>query len=442
MSTVRRNRRRYALTPSATPAGDPRPARRVRPNPPPYPAGAARSRPAGTRRDELAPAPTALGPPDPAAAREALEVRPARRPSSQSGAPCGSGLPRRRSLDRRRAHLCAGADHAAPARMLLTMKPAPVRVREGGGGGPRGRCGRRLGNRCLRGRGAEGCLSQCRELECRTDGLSHPLAERAIAWPACRQRGEHVFVKGREGVGRNGRRGSPVANAIWLCAAENAAPILQALLQTRRHRGPGGARAEPAVGRRRRTVAARTFRRKLFTPLPGLPIGSRQPFPDRRSAMKPSRAAAALAATAICLLALASLAGAAQARGHHERRRAARHRPPRRPRLPARPHARGLQARHQLGADYIEPDLVSTKDGHLIARHEPNIGGTTDVASKFPASRKSTYMVDGAPVTDYFATDFTLKEIRTLRAIQPLRERRSPDRVRRQVQDPDVRRGP
>ena len=184
----------------------------------------------GARRAQ--PPPTALGPPDPAAAREALEVRPAR-PSSQSGAPCGSGLPRRRSVDRRRAHLCAGADHAAPARMLLTMKPAPVRVREGGGGGPRGRCGRRLGNRCLRGRGAEGCLSQCRELECRTDGLSHPLAERAIAWPACRQRGEHVFVKGREGVGRNGRRGSLVRERHLALRRGKRGPILQALLQTR-----------------------------------------------------------------------------------------------------------------------------------------------------------------------------------------------------------------
>jgi glycerophosphoryl diester phosphodiesterase len=80
----------------------------------------------------------------------------------------------------------------------------------------------------------------------------------------------------------------------------------------------------------------------------------------------------------------------------------------------------GYKKAIELGADYIEPDLVATKDGYLIARHEPNIGGTTDVASKFPASRKNTYLVDGAPVTDYFATDFTLKEIRTLRAVQPL----------------------
>ena len=76
------------------------------------------------------------------------------------------------------------------------------------------------------------------------------------------------------------------------------------------------------------------------------------------------------------------------------------------------------------GADYIEPDLVSTKDGHLIARHEPDITNTTNVAShpEF-ASRKRTRMIDGAAVTGWFATDFTLAEIRTLRAVQPFPER-------------------
>jgi glycerophosphoryl diester phosphodiesterase len=74
----------------------------------------------------------------------------------------------------------------------------------------------------------------------------------------------------------------------------------------------------------------------------------------------------------------------------------------------------------KLGADYIEPDLVATKDGYLIARHEPNIGSTTNVAEhpEF-ASRRTTKMVDGFPVTDWFASDFTLAEIKTLRAIQP-----------------------
>ena len=76
------------------------------------------------------------------------------------------------------------------------------------------------------------------------------------------------------------------------------------------------------------------------------------------------------------------------------------------------------------GADYIEPDLVATKDGHLIARHEPNITTTTDVASRPEfAGRRRTAIVDGAAETGWFASDFTLKEIRRLRAVQPLAER-------------------
>ena len=71
------------------------------------------------------------------------------------------------------------------------------------------------------------------------------------------------------------------------------------------------------------------------------------------------------------------------------------------------------------GADYIEPDLVLTKDGVMIARHEPILDGTTDVATKFPASRQSTKKLDGVDTTAYFASDFTLAEIKTLRAIQP-----------------------
>jgi glycerophosphoryl diester phosphodiesterase len=70
------------------------------------------------------------------------------------------------------------------------------------------------------------------------------------------------------------------------------------------------------------------------------------------------------------------------------------------------------------GADFIEPDLVMTKDGVLIARHEPMLDGTTDVATKFSASRKATRMLDGVSTTAYFANDFTLAEIKTLGAIQ------------------------
>jgi glycerophosphoryl diester phosphodiesterase len=75
----------------------------------------------------------------------------------------------------------------------------------------------------------------------------------------------------------------------------------------------------------------------------------------------------------------------------------------------------------ELGADYIEPDLVSTKDGVLIARHEPNITATTDVADhpEF-AARRRTMLVDGALESGFFASDFTLAEIKTLRAKQPI----------------------
>jgi glycerophosphoryl diester phosphodiesterase len=76
----------------------------------------------------------------------------------------------------------------------------------------------------------------------------------------------------------------------------------------------------------------------------------------------------------------------------------------------------------ELGADYIEPDLVATKDGVLVARHEPWIGGTTDVATKFP-DRKRVRNVDGADVEDWFVADFTLKELKTLRAKQPMAQR-------------------
>jgi glycerophosphoryl diester phosphodiesterase len=69
------------------------------------------------------------------------------------------------------------------------------------------------------------------------------------------------------------------------------------------------------------------------------------------------------------------------------------------------------------GANFIEPDLVLTQDGVMIVRHEPMLGGTTDVATKFPA-RKTKKMVDGVETEDWFASDFTLAEIKTLRAIQ------------------------
>jgi Glycerophosphoryl diester phosphodiesterase len=73
------------------------------------------------------------------------------------------------------------------------------------------------------------------------------------------------------------------------------------------------------------------------------------------------------------------------------------------------------------GADFVEPDLVSTKDGVLVVRHENEIGGTTDVANhpEF-ASRKTTKTVDGVQITGWFTEDFTLAELKTLRARERL----------------------
>lgn len=79
----------------------------------------------------------------------------------------------------------------------------------------------------------------------------------------------------------------------------------------------------------------------------------------------------------------------------------------------------------QQGADYIEPDLVMTKDGVLVDRHEPEIGGTTDVAAhpEF-ADRKVTKQLDGRAVTGWWVEDFTLAELKTLRAEERLAAQR------------------
>lgn len=78
----------------------------------------------------------------------------------------------------------------------------------------------------------------------------------------------------------------------------------------------------------------------------------------------------------------------------------------------------------ELGADYIEPDLVMTSDGVLVVRHEPMLSGTTNVA-EMPifASKKTTKNIDGAMVEDWFVSDFTLAEIKQLKAKQAFSER-------------------
>lgn len=79
----------------------------------------------------------------------------------------------------------------------------------------------------------------------------------------------------------------------------------------------------------------------------------------------------------------------------------------------------------QMGADYIEPDVVSTKDGVLVARHENDISHTTDVADhpEF-ADRKTTKVIDGREISGWFTEDFTLAELKTLHAVERIPEQR------------------
>ena len=82
----------------------------------------------------------------------------------------------------------------------------------------------------------------------------------------------------------------------------------------------------------------------------------------------------------------------------------------------------------EQGADYIEPDLVLTKEGILVARHENEISETTDVADKAEfADRKMTKIIDGQKMTGWFTEDFTLAELKTLRAKERLPQLRKPN---------------
>jgi glycerophosphoryl diester phosphodiesterase len=129
---------------------------------------------------------------------------------------------------------------------------------------------------------------------------------------------------------------------------------------------------------------------------------------------------ALMTATLTPLLAPAADARPAERHAHHTRE----------PVVIAHRGASGYRPEHTLasyalaiqqGADYIEPDLVSTKDGVLVARHENEIGGTTDVADhpEF-AGRRTTKVIDGREVTGWFTEDFTLRELKTLRAKERL----------------------
>ncbi len=76
----------------------------------------------------------------------------------------------------------------------------------------------------------------------------------------------------------------------------------------------------------------------------------------------------------------------------------------------------------EMGADFVEPDLVMTRDRVLVARHENEIGGTTNVAARFPERRRSK-VIDGDTVTGWFTEDFTLAELKSLRAKERLLQR-------------------
>ena len=147
---------------------------------------------------------------------------------------------------------------------------------------------------------------------------------------------------------------------------------------------------------------------------------------DHRLARRTALTGLAAAATGTALVAAADVPASAATRsgdgGHAHRRHASiviGHR-----------GASGYRPEHtlasyelaaRLGADYMEPDLVVTKDGVLVCRHEPEISGTTDVAAhpEF-ASRRTTKLLDGVATTGWFTEDFTLAELKTLRAVERL----------------------
>lgn len=109
---------------------------------------------------------------------------------------------------------------------------------------------------------------------------------------------------------------------------------------------------------------------------------------------------------------------------------------PARPWVIAHRGASGLRPEHSLaayelaieqGADFVEPDLVPTRDGQLVARHENELSGTTDIAERPEfAARRTTKTIEGRAVDGWFAEDFKLSELRTLRARERLPELRAP----------------
>jgi glycerophosphoryl diester phosphodiesterase len=136
----------------------------------------------------------------------------------------------------------------------------------------------------------------------------------------------------------------------------------------------------------------------------------------------------------ICALGAGALASSAPAGGDRDRGRSAKERD-HRPLVIGHRGASGYRPEHTLasyalaarmGADYVEPDLVSTKDGVLVARHENEISATTDVAShpEFADRRTTKTIEPGLTLTGWFTEDFTLTELKTLRAKERIPELR------------------
>ncbi|WP_116508794.1 glycerophosphodiester phosphodiesterase [Micromonospora sp. B006] len=150
--------------------------------------------------------------------------------------------------------------------------------------------------------------------------------------------------------------------------------------------------------------------------------------------MRRTLSALGVAGALLAAAAVVAPAVAAQAGPHHRAagpdHRAEQARAPQRPIVIGHRGASGYRPEHTLeayrlairqGADFIEPDLVATRDGVLVARHENEISGTTDVAARPEfAARKATKTIDGVTVTGWFTEDFTLAELKTLRAKERL----------------------
>ncbi|MER7663334.1 MULTISPECIES: glycerophosphodiester phosphodiesterase [unclassified Streptomyces] len=142
---------------------------------------------------------------------------------------------------------------------------------------------------------------------------------------------------------------------------------------------------------------------------------------DRSPARRTVLGAAVLGTAALGVGATTTPSGATERRGGHGGYKDLPY-----PTVIAHRGASGYRPEHTLGsyqlaldmgAHVIEQDLVPTKDGHLVCRHENDITGTTDVANhpEF-ATRKTTKSVDGVSLTGWFTEDFTLAELKTLRA--------------------------